>query len=47
MSNRVAIVLLVLVALAAAADQVLTGSANTLFLARKFVDLIDALAFWR
>ncbi|TCM86495.1 hypothetical protein [Rhodovulum steppense] len=47
MSNRIAIALMILAALALAADRLLTGSAATLFLARKFVDLVDYMAFWR
>jgi len=47
MTDRVATAFLALVLAALAADYVLNGSAATLFLARKFLDLTDWLAFWR
>lgn len=47
MSNRVALVLLSLVLLASMIDFWLTGLSGTLFLARKFADLVEYLAFWR
>lgn len=47
MSNRVAIPLLAAILAALAADYLLNGTAATLFLARKFVDLTEYLAFWR
>lgn len=47
MTNRLAIILgLILVGLIAA-DIVLVEGANLLFLGRKFFVLIDWLAFWR
>lgn len=47
MTNRVAIVLLIVILSALAADALLNGTAATLFLARKFVDLTEYLAVWR
>ncbi|TCO70579.1 hypothetical protein [Rhodovulum euryhalinum] len=47
MTNRVAIALLGLILAALAADLTLNGSDATLFLARKFLDLTDYIAFWR
>jgi hypothetical protein len=46
MTDRVALSLVLLIGLLIAAD-LLMGFGATLFLARKFVDLLDLLAVWR
>lgn len=47
MSNRLAVILALMIAAAILADQVLAGGDNLLFLARKFADLTEYMAFWR
>lgn len=47
MTNRIFLGLLVLVVLALILDFAVTGGASLLFLARRFVDLVDWIAFWR
>lgn len=47
MTNRLAIVLALLVALGLAADWYWTGGTYALYLARRIRDLIDYMAFWR
>ncbi|SIO08685.1 hypothetical protein SAMN05444722_0367 [Rhodovulum sp. ES.010] len=47
MSNRAALGLFALIVTALCADYALNGFSATLFLARKFVDLTNALAVWR
>lgn len=47
MTDRVSLVLLALVLAALAADYALADFSNTLFLARKFLDLTEWMAFWR
>ena len=46
MTNRIAITLALLVALAVGLDLAL-GLGGTLFVARRFVAILDWLAFWR
>ncbi|MCV2880844.1 hypothetical protein [Actibacterium sp. XHP0104] len=47
MSNRSALILALLIAVGLIADQVANDGQASMFLARKMVDLIDYLAFWR
>lgn len=47
MTNRIALTLGLIVVAAILADQVLNGGAATLFIGRKFVGLVEAVAFWR
>lgn len=47
MTDRLALILALLIALAIGADLLLTGGATLLFLARKFVVLLDWVQFWR
>lgn len=47
MTTRLAAVLTLIIALAVAADLLLAGGAGSLFLARKFQDLIVYVTFWR
>lgn len=47
MTNQIAIVLGALILLCLGVDGYIFGWANTLFLARKFADLIEWTAFWR
>ncbi len=47
MTNRLALILGFIVLALIAADIVLFGGANLLFLARKLFVLLDWLAFWR
>ena len=47
MTNRLAIILALVVALLLGADFVFQGGAGSLFLAKKFTALIEYLAFWR
>jgi len=47
MTNRIAIVLGLLILAALAFDVLSNDHAGVLFLARKFIDLIEYLAFWR
>jgi len=46
-SNRTAIILGAVLLLAALLDVIFTGGNTLLFLARRFIDLISFLAFWR
>jgi hypothetical protein len=46
MTNRIAILLLAVIALAVMIDGLL-GWGGTVFLLRKLLDLIQAMAFWR
>jgi hypothetical protein len=46
-SNRSTIVIGLLIVAAIILDQVANGGAATLFLGRKFVGLIETVAFWR
>jgi hypothetical protein len=46
MTNRIALVLAVLILALVAADLALDWG-GTLFLARRFADLVEWLAFWR
>lgn len=47
MSNRISFVLAGVVALAVLADLTLNGGSALLFLARKLIDLIALVSFWR
>ena len=47
MSNTLAIILGLLITIAIVADVILTGSTNVIFLAKKFTDMTEWLAFWR
>ncbi len=47
MSNRTSIVIGLLVVAAIVLDQLANGGAASLFLGRKFVGLIETVAFWR
>lgn len=47
MTDRIAFVLAGAVALAVVADLSLNGGSALLFVARKGLDLIDLVAFWR
>ncbi|WP_417721743.1 hypothetical protein [Salipiger sp.] len=47
MTNRLAIWLGALIAIAVAVDLLVFGADHLLFLARKFFALLDWLAFWR
>jgi hypothetical protein len=46
-TNGLALVLGVLIVAAVAADTLLNGGTALLFLLRKFVDMVEWLAFWR
>lgn len=47
MDTRAAIYLALLLVAAMAGDLLLNGGAGLLFLARKFIDLMDWVEFWR
>lgn len=47
MSNRIAIVLGLIIVVAVACDADLTGGQYSLFLLRKFSDFLEWIAFWR
>ena len=47
MTNRLAVWLALIIAALLAYDYYQFGWANTVFLIRKFVDLIEWMAFWR
>lgn len=47
MTNRIALALAVLTVLCLILDRALNQGAAFLFLARKFLDLVDWLEFWR
>jgi hypothetical protein len=47
MTNRIALVLGILIVLLLIADQIWLGGSSTLFLAREFTQLIEWVAFWR
>ncbi|MCF8512232.1 MAG: hypothetical protein K9G43_12340 [Rhodobacteraceae bacterium] len=47
MTDRIALVLTGVLALAVVADLSLNGGSALLFLARKLVDLIELVAIWR
>ena len=47
MTNRIAIVLGVLIVTLLAVDILLFSAQNTVFLGRKLLDMIEWLAFWR
>ncbi|WP_198389278.1 hypothetical protein [Roseovarius faecimaris] len=47
MTNRIALILGLLILGGLALDAYFLNWANTLFLARKLADLIEYLAFWR
>ncbi len=47
MTNRIALFLGICLAVAIAADVLLNGGTALMFLLRKFVDLVEWVAFWR
>ena len=47
LTNRIAIVLALLIAAGVAVDLVLRDGAGSLFLLRKLADLVEWVAFWR
>ncbi|WP_165915541.1 hypothetical protein [Rhodovulum marinum] len=47
MSNRIAFALMAMILTALSADFILNNGSAMLFLAQRFVDLIDRLAIWR
>jgi hypothetical protein len=47
LTNRIFLGLLLLAVIALFLDLALTGGAGLLFMARRFVDLVDWVAFWR
>lgn len=47
MTNRLALILGGLIVLAVVLDVALAGDRHLLFLAKKFMELIEWLAFWR
>ena len=47
MSNRVALILALLILAFLAWDNILEDGHRTLFLLRKFSDLVEWIAFWR
>lgn len=47
MTNRIAIAIGLIMAAFLVVDSFVFGWANTLFLAKKFADLIEWMAFWR
>jgi hypothetical protein len=47
MTNTIALVLLILIAAAVGADLAANDGAALFFLTRKFLDLIEWVAFWR
>lgn len=47
MTNRIAIWIGVVIVILLLADALLRSGAETIFLGRKLVDVIDWLAFWR
>ncbi|MGQ0566421.1 MAG: hypothetical protein ACT4OK_15315 [Gemmobacter sp.] len=47
MTNRLAVILAVLIVAAILADQVLNDARAGVFLLRKFVDMVEYLSFWR
>ena len=47
MTDRIALVLALLIAAGIAADLIFTGGATLFFLARKSLDFLEWVAFWR
>ncbi|MEZ5779359.1 MAG: hypothetical protein R3E44_13445 [Paracoccaceae bacterium] len=47
MTNRIALALVLLIALLIAADYFLNDLMASIFLGRKFAELLEYLAFWR
>ncbi|WP_168798006.1 hypothetical protein [Pacificoceanicola onchidii] len=47
MTNRLAVILGLIIVGAVAADYAVYGNEHLLFLARKFFDLLQWVAFWR
>jgi hypothetical protein len=47
LTDRIAVILAGLIALAIVADLALNGGSALLFLGRKFLDLIDYVSIWR
>jgi len=46
-TNRLAVLLGIFILIAVAVDVVLNGTENLLFLSKKFLELIEWIAFWR
>lgn len=47
MTNRLALILGLLLVLAVGLDVALVGDAHLIFLAKKFMELLNWVAFWR
>lgn len=47
MTNRIALVLGLIIAAAIVADAMVYGNQHLIFLAKKFAELIEWIAFWR
>ena len=47
MTNQIALYLAALLALAIGADLIFNGGVADMFMMRKFVDLVEWVAFWR
>lgn len=47
MTNRIAIALALLILAGLVLDQVASSGAGAIFLARRFADLLEWVAFWR
>ncbi len=47
MTNTIALILAVLILIGIAVDVTVYGTEHLLFLARKFFELLDWVAFWR
>lgn len=47
MTNRLALILGLLILIALAIDFALVGDAHVIFLAKKFMELLNWVAFWR
>lgn len=47
MTNTLAVILGTLIVTALLADAIFTGGENSLFLAKKFTDMTEWIAFWR
>jgi hypothetical protein len=47
MTNQVAVALGIIIVIALGVDGIMFDWANTVFVGRKFVDLVEWLAFWR
>ena len=47
MTNRIALILGLMIGLALILDVALVGDRHVIFLAKKFMDLLNWVAFWR